>query len=109
MATVVMMNLVEKSFYKVRPFRPRSDYAHLAFEYIEELRKLIQAGFSQPDTYFRTPWIVRNRPLDIALRANRGVHSAKLEHLETLSVQANALLPEENRPLRGKLYGHGSY
>lgn len=88
----------------------RAHNTHVAFDYVDELRKLIQRRLAQDAPHLRDAWIV----FDLALRlplpklfraqilldvVSISDHGAELEEVEVLAVEANATLGVEGRAL----------
>src|SRR5262245_44040537 len=62
----VARDLSSKDLDEVRPFRSRPCQAHLAAQYIDELRKLVQSCQSQNSTQPGHSLVVKCRPSSIA-------------------------------------------
>ena len=59
---VVIGNLGAEAIDEDRPFRPRSDEAHIAVENIDQLRKFVDVCMSQPRADRRAAFVVIDRP-----------------------------------------------
>src|SRR6202040_1280980 len=101
--TGALPSLVLRSFAGER--RARSHERHVAAKDVDELGKLVEAVFSNEAAHGRDPRIVlhlEDRPGLLIARRKGGPqsfgvrdHGPKLEHAEGSTVQADALLPEE--------------
>src|SRR5262249_22311612 len=83
--------------------RPRAHQAHVALEYIDKLRQLVQAGRAQERPQARAARVVFLRPDSAGLLLGIDAHAAELEHLELAAVQATPLLTVEHGPRAGEL------
>lgn len=73
--------------------RPRTDEAHVAAQHVEQARQLIQAGRPQHAPERRQSHIIRQR---VSSPIDRIEHRPELDHLEGLTMQSRAHLPEEH-------------
>ena len=91
MAFIVIGNLLAECLHKKRPFRPRPDKTHVATDYVNELRQLVQAVLAEDLPDARDARIGFNGPLG-AIGFGFAGHGAELEDLETSATPTHALL-----------------
>src|ERR1043166_6268188 len=92
-----------------RPFRTRSDHAHVPLEHIEELRQFIHAGLAQECAEPCAAWIVLHGPHGARLFLRIDAQAAELEHPKRLAIEPASLLPVQNRARTRKLDDNGDY
>src|SRR6266487_7015513 len=80
------------------PFRTRTDQAHFATKYVEELRQLIETQLSDPTPRARHAGIVLPGVSVARFFTRMHHHRAKFISDERLAPAADPLLPEYNRP-----------
>src|SRR5262249_4586370 len=86
--------------------RPRPDERHVAFQDVEQLRQLVDAGLAEPAPERSYACVVRCRLPDIrTVLEDR--HRPELINLECLAVESDPGLPEQNRPARLELDHEG--
>ncbi len=96
-AGIVVRDLILEPLNQFRAFGTGSDQAHVAFEYVPELRELIDVIFPHESPNLEAPGIILRAP-DRA-RGGLGVdaHASDLENLKCASAAAGATLLVENR------------
>ena len=102
MANHVQRNLVAELLDKMRDFRTRSDDAHIAFQHVDELRKLVDGQLANQRAEESPAVVLVGRPC--AVLAVIGLHTAEFEHFKRLFIFADAGLREENRVMRGQAH-----
>jgi hypothetical protein len=97
--------------------RSRSNEAHVTGDYVQDLRKLVQAIATKPLAEPRDSWIVRDLGHSLGevevgdlLKSVLSVldHRSELEHRERLSVAADPRRPEKDGAGRVSQYGDGN-
>ena len=76
--------------------RARPYEAHVAFEHIDELRQLVDVGFTHQVAEFEFARVVLGGLYAVAVFVD--VHASELQAIELFSVQSVPLLFKENRP-----------
>lgn len=97
-------DLFLKLFHKEGALRSWADDAHIPFQDIEKLRKLVQTCFADKFSDRRHSWIVRCGPCLFFFRGFLDLHRTELVHHKWFAVQADTLLFKDERPFRGGLY-----
>ena len=102
MADAVIADLLVELINELRPFRARSDEAHVAAQYIEQLRQFIQAHHADECPYPRGTVIILLRPAGDPILLGINAHATEFDQLESLPALTHARLPIEDRPTRFK-------
>ena len=76
--------------------RARPYEAHVAFEHVDELRQLVDVGFTHQVAEFEFARVVLGGLYAVAVFVD--VHASELQAIELFSVQSVPLLFKENRP-----------
>ena len=94
----------------VRYGRPRADKTHLTLQDVEQLRQLVETRTAKPSTERSEPRVVsdfEHRTLQVVEGAQLALaavgvlhHRSKFIEPEQTSIEANADLPEQHRPVR---------
>ena len=92
--------------HKKRQFRPGPHQAHLALEYIKELRELVQGALSQERAEFCFPHVPVRGPAGVL--SGIDAHGAEFIHVKGFFVPADPLLSEDDRSGRGQLDAYGA-
>ena len=74
-----------------------TNYGHIAFEYIEKLRQLIQTGSSHEASYGGYPRIITSGLREPVVAFLMQFHAAEFIHIESLAIQAESRLSEKHR------------
>ena len=75
----------------------RTHHAHLAAQYVEQLRQFVDAGRADDAADTRDPVVVATGRAPALQVARLDAHAAKLVHQEQAVAVADALLAEEDR------------
>ena len=84
---------------------PRTDNAHGPFEYVEHLRKLVEACLAEESADLRNPFLGVAEFMRRSVFRRIGTHGAEFVNVEMFLVKTDAFLLEKNRPLAIKLDG----
>src|SRR4029077_19433944 len=106
--------ILAESFIVANRQRSRTDEAHIAFQHVQKLRQLIDAGAAQDSSdrsdarivldleYGAGDFIKLLQLIDHFLRI--GDHSSKFEYAKTPLIDSHPLLKIKDRPLRRDVY-----
>ena len=83
----------------------RADHRHLPGEDVEKLGKLVKTCAAQERASFCDPLRRVGQQVRGHVLGRVRAHSAEFQDIEKAFMDAEALLPEEHRPRRAKLYG----
>src|SRR5580658_5308262 len=93
----IVRNLLAQPRNETRTLGARSDEAHDAPQYVQQLGQLVQAGGADEGAYFGDARIVGLRPLRDPVLFGIHAHAAKLHDREHPSVLPDALLSVQRR------------
>ena len=99
----VAWDLLLKHLDELGALRSRADEGHLAGEDIEELRELVDGGFSDEAADAGDARVAWDGPALLFVRFGLLHHGAELIHHERLVMKADTLLLEDDRTRRGEL------
>ena len=99
----IARHFLPEFFYKEWTFRPRPHHRHIAFQHIEKLRQLIDAGFAHKSAPFRLAGVIFGGPLFPFFLIGLHMHRAKLIHHKMFPVQPHPFLMKHHRAGRSQL------
>src|ERR1022692_3322558 len=85
----------------MRPFRSRANYAHVAPQYIEELREFVEIGLPEENAHCSPSRIVGGGPTRISFLTPPYSHGPKFQHAKHAAVESYPLLDKEHRTTAG--------
>src|SRR5262245_56379514 len=94
---IVMWDLVLKIVNQLRALGARPNEAHVAFEHVPELRRLVNVPFSHKSANSKPARIIFCGPADLPVFFRIQSHTANLQHLEGLAIPAESSLAIEDR------------
>src|SRR5690242_7860295 len=105
-AGCVEWDFTRQLIYEVGALRPRPDEAHLALQYVEELRQLVDSIASQHASYAGDSVIVRGSPARRSVVLRIDAHAAKFCNPEKLAALPHPFLSVKDGKARFEQYQH---